>query len=140
MPWRRLPFVWGVLSVVSIEARGAAETPLVCGSEIDHHLVHLVGIDGARIPAHPVTGLHEMASNLPVSHAAHELLPGGLIVAAELDTRLGGVVEELIIADPQGSIPGLVGCPTVVGAEGVGHGSFRFDVISLDGLPLSGGR
>ena len=132
--------MWGVLSGVSLQARGAAETPLVCGSEIAHHLVHLVGIDGDAIPAHPIAGLHKMASDLPVSHATDELLPGGLIIAAELDTRLSGVVEEFIVANPEGSVPGLVGCPTVVGAEGVGHGSFRFDVISLDGLPLSGGR
>ena len=118
--------VWGVLSGVSLQARGAAETPLVCGSEIDHHGVHLIGIDGARIPAHPITGLHEMATDLPIGHAANELLPGGLIVAAVLDTRLSGVVEELIVANPEGSIPGLVGCPSVVGAEGAGHdlGSF----------------
>ena len=38
---------------------------------------------------------------------------------AVCDTRLSGVVEELIVADPQGSVPGLIVGPTVVG--GVGH-------------------
>jgi hypothetical protein len=36
----------------------------------------------------------------------------------------------LIIADPQGSIPGFVSCPTVVGRKGggcFGHGSFRLN-------------
>jgi len=90
-------------------------------SEVCHHLVHLVCIDGARIPAHPIAGLHEVATDLPVSHAAHELLPGGLVIRAELDTRLSGVVEKFIVADPEGSVPSLVGCPTVVSGEGAGH-------------------
>ena len=98
-------------------------TPL----EVCHHLIHLVCIDGARIPAHPILSLDEMASDLPIGHAANELIPGGLIVAAILDTRLSGVVKKFIVANPEGSIPGFVGCPTVVSGEGgSGHdlGSF----------------
>ena len=103
-------------------------------SEVCHHLVHLVCIDGDAIPAHPVTGLHEMATDLPIGHTAHELLPGGLIIRAELYTRLGGVVQELIVANPQGSVPGLVGCPTVVSGEGAGHVVVCcVDVVSLQG-------
>jgi len=99
----------------------------VCGSEIAHHLVHLVCIDGDAIPCHAVASLGKVATDLPVSHAAHELIPRGFVIRAELDTRLSGVVEELIVLHPQGSIPGLVSCPTVEGAEGrSGHdlGSF----------------
>ena len=106
------------VDVVSLQARGAAETPLVYGSEIDHHGIHLIGIDGARIPTHPILGLHEVATDHAVSHGTNELIPRGLIVAAELNTRLSGVVEEFIVANPEGSVPGFVGRPTVVGAEG----------------------
>jgi hypothetical protein len=123
-----------VVDVDSLQARGAVETPLVCGLEIAHHLVHLVCIDGARIPAHPITGLDEMATDLPVSHAANELLPRGLVITAELYTRLGGVVQELIVADPQGGVPSFVGCPTVVSGEGAGHVVVCcVDVVSLQG-------
>jgi hypothetical protein len=122
---RRLVMLCCVV-VVSLQARGATETPLVCGSEIAHHLVHLIGIDGGRIPCHAVASLDEMATDLPIGHTADELLPRGLVIAAILDTRLSGVVEKLIVPNPEGSVPGLVGCPTVVGAEGAGHdlGSF----------------
>ena len=95
--------------------------------EVCHHLIHLVCIDGDAIPCHAVASLDKVASDHAISHAAHELIPRGLVVAAELHTRLSGVVEEFIVANPQGSIPGFVGCPTVVGAEGgSGHdlGSF----------------
>jgi hypothetical protein len=116
--------------VVSLEARGAAETPLVCSSEIDHHGVHLVCIDGDAIPCHAVRGAAKVATDHAVHHAAHELIPRGLAVATVLNTRLGGIVEELIVANPQGSIPGLVGCPTVESGEGgSGHdlGSFGME-------------
>jgi hypothetical protein len=105
-------------------------------SQLCHHGVHLVSINGDAIPCHAILGLPEVATDHAIHHAAHELIPGGLIVAAVLYTCLGGIVEELIILNPQGSIPGFVGCPTVVGRKGggcVGHGSFRFDVVSLQG-------
>ena len=103
-------------------------------SEIDHHGVHLIGIDGDAIPCHAVTSLPEHPPDHAFHHAAHKLIPRGLIVATKLYTCFGGVVEELIVLNPQGGVPCFVGCPTVVGGEGeiVGHGSFRFDGISLD--------
>ena len=123
---------------VSLQGHGLGVNP----SELCHHLVHLVGIDGDAIPAHPITGLHKMATDLPVSHAADELIPGGLVIRAELDTCLSGVVEEFIVADPQGSIPGLVGCPTVVSGEG-GSGHVVWVVWYeriLEGQAISRGR
>jgi hypothetical protein len=127
---------------IIIEAGGWGLPPCCATSEIDHHGIHLIGVDCYAVPCHAVTGLPEVATDLPLHHAADELIPRGLAVATVLDTRLSGVVEELIVANPQGSIPGLVGCPTVVGRKGevVGHESFRFDGISLQGRPLSGGR
>ena len=104
---------------------------MVDSSEIGHHVQHLSGINGSIIPAHPIAGLHKVATDLPFGHAAHELLPGGLPGGTELNTCLGSVVEKLIVADPQGSVPGFVVCPTVVGGvgcqvvDGVAHvGSF----------------
>jgi len=87
----------------------------VCGSEIDHHGVHLVCIDGDAIPCHTIRGAAKVAS---------------LVVATVLYTCLGGIVEELIVANPEGSIPGLVSCPTVESGEGgSGHdlGSFGME-------------
>ena len=86
------------------------------GSEVRHHLLHLSGIDGRVIPANTVASGNQMASDLSVHHAADELLPGGLPWGTELNTCLCGVVEEFVVADPQGGIPGFVVCPTVVGS------------------------
>ena len=58
-----------------------------------------------------------MTTDLPVSHAANELLPWGLALG-ELDTRLSGVVQELIVPDPEGSIPGFPVCPSLEGRCG----------------------
>ena len=114
----------------------------VCPSQICHHLVHLVCIDGGVCPCHAVASLDEVATDLPVSHAAHELLPGGLAVRAVLDTCLSGVVEEFIVANPEGGIPGLIVCPTVVGLVhgGSGHGVLSVDVLSIEAGSLSRGR
>jgi hypothetical protein len=117
-----------------IRGRGRGVPPLVDTSEIDHHGVHLVCIDGDAIPCHAVASLDKVASDLPVGHAAHELLPRGLAVRAELHTRLSGVVKEFIVANPEGSVPSLVGCPTVESGEGGGHVVVCcVDVISLQG-------
>jgi len=61
-----------------------------------------------------------VATDLPLGHAAHELGPG-VLRSSERHTRFGGIVEELIVLNPEGSVPGFVVCPTVVG----GHGSVR---------------
>jgi len=81
-------------------------------SEVCHHVVHLGGIDGRVIPTHAVASLTDEPTDLPVSHAAHELIPRGLALG-ELDTCLSGVVEEFIVANPEGSVPGFVVCPAV---------------------------
>ena len=84
-------------------------------SEIPQHLVHLLCINGGVIPAHTVASGDQMASDLSVSHAANELFPGGLQTLAVGDTCLSSVVEEFIVPDPEGSVPGFVVCPTVHG-------------------------
>ena len=87
-----------------------------CGAdalgEFCHHLVHLIGVDGGVIPTHPVCCLTEHPSDLSVCHAANELGPGVLALCI-LDASESGVVEELIVADPEGSVPSFVVCPTV---------------------------
>ena len=82
-------------------------------SEFRHHLIHLSSIDGGVIPTNTVASATQEATDLSVHHAAHELLPRGLVVRAELYTCFGGVVEELIVANPEGGIPGLVVCESV---------------------------
>jgi len=75
-----------------------------------------------------------VATDLPFGHAADELGPG-VLRSSERHTRLSGVVEELIVLNPEGSVPGFVVCPTVVG----GHGSVRLvDGFSLQGHGLVG--
>ena len=83
------------------------------GSEVRHHLQDLAIVDAGRIPLDPIGRLTNVASDLTLSHAAHKLLPRGLPVATELHTRLGGVVEELIVLNPEGGVPGFVGCVAV---------------------------
>ena len=85
-------------------------------SQVPEHFVHLVCINGGVIPADTITSLDEVTTDLPVSHASDELIPRGLQTFAEGHTRLSGVVEELIVADPQGGVPGFPVCPTVHGA------------------------
>jgi hypothetical protein len=83
--------------------------PPVDSSEIDHHGVHLISVDLRGIPCHTVTSGAKVATDHPIHHAADELSPGGLIVATIRYTRLGGVVEKLIVADPQGGSGGIGG-------------------------------
>ena len=91
------------------------------GSEVRHHLQDLAIVDAGRIPLDPIGRLTNVASDLTLSHAAHKLLPRGLPVATELHTRLGGVVEELIVLNPESDVPGFVVGPTVEIKSGVGH-------------------
>jgi len=110
--------------------RGIA-APICASLEFGHHLYHLAVVDAGRIPFHAIGGLAQAAPDLTLSHAADELLPGGLVIATVLNTCLSGVVQKLIVANPQGSVPGFVVGPTVVV---VLHGSGRLvDVFSLDG-------
>jgi len=119
-----------VCHAVSLQGHGLGVNP----SEIGQNFVHLVGIDGGVIPCHTVASLDEVATDHAVSHAADELLPWGLVVRAELNARFSGVVEELIIANPEGSVPRFV-----VG-ESVHDVVCLVDVVSLEAAPLSGGR
>ena len=103
-------------------------------SQLCHHVHHLCRIDLRVVPCHAVTGLTQAAPNLTLSHATDELLPRGLALAAILNTCLSGVVQKLIVANPEGGIPGFVVGPTVVGSVGVGHRSGRLvDVFILQG-------
>jgi len=84
-------------------------------SQFPQHLVHLVCINGGVIPTHTVTSGTEERTDLSIHHAANELVPWCLQTLAVGDARLSGVVEEFIVADPEGSVPGFVVCPTVHG-------------------------
>ena len=97
-------------------------------SEVCHHLQDLAVVDAGAVPLDPIGRLTNVASDLPLHHATLELSPGRLIIAAELYTRLGGIVEELIVLNPESDIPGFVVGPTVVGKC---HGSFRLCVVLM---------
>ncbi len=87
-------------------------------NEFQHHLNHLILINGGVVPLNAVCCLTEHPTDLPICHAADELGPW-VLASCESDTCPSGVVQELIVLHPEGCIPGLVVCPTVVG--GVGH-------------------
>ena len=95
------------------------------GSEVKHQVQHFGGIDGGVIPCHTVARGTQVATDLPFHHAALKLGPG-VLPLSELNARLGGVVQELIVLHPEGSVPGFVVCPTV-------HGLVCVDVVSLQG-------
>ena len=59
---------------------------------------HCAGVDGVIVPPHAVARGNQVATDLP-----------------ELNTRQSGVVQELIVLDPEGGVPGFVVGVTVVG-------------------------
>jgi len=78
-------------------------------SEVRQHFIQGIGVDRAIHPAGTVGG------HLPPHHLqARDEAVIGIIT-------LGDLVGRLIVADPQGDIPGLPVCPTVVGS-----GAHRF--------------
>jgi len=88
--------------------------PLPRLSQVPEHFVHFVCINGGVIPADTITGFDEVATDLPVSHASDELLPRGFDACLSVcHTCLSGVVQKLIVADPEGSVPGFPVCPTL---------------------------
>ena len=107
---------FGFVHAVSLQGHGGALLPPCASLEIVHHGDDLPSIDGGMIPGDAVTSLSKVATDLSVHHTADELFPRVLIIATVGHTRSCGVVEELIILDPEGSIPGFVVCPTVVGS------------------------
>jgi hypothetical protein len=112
----------------------------VDSSEIGHHLHHGGGIDGGVVPLDAIGSLPQHPPDLTVGHTTDEFLPGGLIGAAVLNTCLSGVVKELIVSDPEGSVPGLVVCPTVVGVAGHGGEVVWFFLILQATRPPEGGE
>ena len=85
---------------------GGHRCPLVDSLEIGHHSADLQTIDLRIIPAAAVWGL--LRSTIP--QQTHQLL---VVV-----TAASGIVERLIVANPEGDIPGLPVCPSV---ESVAH-------------------
>ena len=77
-------------------------------SQVPDQILHLFSVDGGVVPCHTVASLAEVATDLPIHHAALELLPGSLQTLTVGHTRFGGVVQELIVLNPEGSVPGFV--------------------------------
>ena len=86
-------------------------------SQFFEQRTHGARVDGRIIPAHAVASGDKVATDLPVGHATDELPPGRLILSGELNTRLSGVVQELIVLDPEGGVPGFVVGVTVHGGS-----------------------
>jgi len=78
----------------------------VDSSEIVQHLVQFLLVDLAVHPAGTVWG-HLTPQHLKVGNEC--------VVAVEL---LSEVIGPLIVLDPQGDVPSLPVCPTVVGGHG----------------------
>ena len=87
---------------------GGAAVPI--GSEVGQHLIQGVGVDHGIHPASTVRG-----------HGSELRLQAGDegIVSVIL---AGDLVKVLIVAQPQGDIPGCPVCPTVVGFGFGDHG------------------
>ena len=92
---------------VSLQGRGGGSVPPCATLEIAHHGADLQSVDLGVIPAATVWGL--LRSTIPEQR--HQFL----IVAA----GLGGIVERLVVLNPEGHVPGLPVCPSV---ESVAHG------------------
>ena len=108
-----------LVDLLIVDGEGGWGCPPCATLQIGHHGADLQSVDGRIIPAAPVGGLFR--TTLPEQR--HQLL----VVA----TAAGSIVEPLIVANPQGDIPGLPVCPSV---ESVAHGLSRLvDVISLQG-------
>ena len=87
---------------------------LDCPSEVCQELVHFGSVDGGVVPCHTVASGEALA----VAHAPLEGGPGRVGGFAEFNARLSGVVEEALILNPEGGVPGLIVCPTVEGGVG----------------------
>ena len=98
----------GPVDVASVRGLGS-------GGKVSQELLHLLCIDGRIVPCHTVTSGAQVATDLALHHAALELLPGSFPVGTELNTGEGRVVQKLIVADPEGGVPGLVVCVAVHG-------------------------
>lgn len=117
---------WVVVVVASVRGLGS-------GGKVSQELFHLLCIDGGIVPCHTVTSGAQVATDLAVHHATLELGPGSVVGATVLNTCLSGVVQELIVANPEGGVPGFVGCVAV-------HWSSVVDVASIGPLGVSRGR
>ena len=88
-----------------------------CPSEVCHELVHFGSVDGGIVPGNTVASDEQVATDLPLGHTTDELAPGVLSISGELHTGAGGVVQELIVLDPEGGVPGFVVGVTVHGGS-----------------------
>jgi len=80
---------------------------------------HGAGVDGRVIPANAVASSTQEATDLPFHHAADKPPPvphRGAVGFGKFNDRLSGVVQELIVLDPEGGVPGFVVRVTVVGS------------------------
>ena len=102
----------GVLVYCSMEG-GDPSIP----HEFQHHLKHLILINAVIVPLNAIARGEQVTTDLPLCHATNELSPRVLTFCI-LDTCPSGVVQKLVILHPQGSVPGFVVCPTVVGGSG----------------------
>ena len=90
-----------------IRGQGSRSPPLVDSSKFVQHLLHLCCVDVWRVVGETVARLGDTMEHQQID----AVLPG---IGTASD-----VVEELVILQPQGSIPGLPVCPSV--ECGVGH-------------------
>jgi len=68
-------------------------------------------VDSRIIPLNPVAS----DGHSTVRHASDELDVWGLVFGTKLDACLSGVVQKLVVANPERSVPSFVVFPTVHG-------------------------
>jgi len=114
---RSILFVMYVLlQILGWITRGFVPVPqLVFCSKILHHFFHLSGVNCFMIPCHTVASSTKEGTHASIHHAALKLAPYALTVLSKANASASSVVKELIVCDPQRSVPGLVICPTLEG-------------------------
>jgi len=93
---------------------------LVFGLEIVQHFIHFVGVDLVAQPGNAVTCV-VFAELIDEAHRP--------LAITKIFAFFGVAVDGFIVANPKGSIPGLVVGPTVVGCVGQG-GSGQNGLVS----------
>ena len=99
--------LWKFAHESIIGTGGSRSPPLVDTSQFVQHLLHLIVVDGGVVVGETVARLSDTMEHQQID----AVLPG---VGTASDA-----VEELVILQPQGRIPGLPVCPSV--ECGVGH-------------------
>jgi hypothetical protein len=84
-------------------------------SQSDHQGDHLSLVDCRVVPANAIGRSTQHPANLASGHTTDKLGPRCFAEGAKLNTRLGGIVDELVLEHVEACVPSLVVSVAVVG-------------------------